>query len=112
LDPLKGLTLFNGLSFVVYGLLCLKSKFLEAEFNRWGVSKFRRLTGVLEMMGGLGQLLGFLFPMIGLLSSLGLFFLMFFGSIIRYKHGDSIFQSSPAILYCFLNAFLIYFYFI
>jgi hypothetical protein len=108
LDFLSGLKIFNGTSFIIYGLLCLNSLFLKNEFKRWGVEKFRKLTGWLELLGGVGQFVGLGFAPIGVISSLGLFLLMFFGSMIRFKHGDSAFQSAPAIIYCLLNGFLIY----
>jgi hypothetical protein len=68
------LVIFNGVSFITYGFLCLNSSFLKKEFRRWGVEKFRVLTGCLEILGGFAQILSFWHPILGLLSSVGLFF--------------------------------------
>ena len=48
----------SGVAFVVYGVLCLGSPSMEAEFVRFGLSRFRVLTGVLEVLAGVGLLVG------------------------------------------------------
>jgi len=49
-------TIISGISFLVYGALCIFSGHMEKEFQRYELLKFRKLVGVLEFLGGLGVL--------------------------------------------------------
>jgi hypothetical protein len=70
---------------------------MEKEFIRFGLKRFRILTGTLELLGGVGLLVGFRYPIISLLSSIGLTLLMFLGILARIRIRDSIVQCLPAI---------------
>ena len=97
---------FSALSFLFFGIGCLRSPRFIAEFERYGVPQFRRLTGVLQLCGGIGILGGFYWNPLQVLSCFGLALLMFFGVGIRIKIKDSFLQSFPAAFYCLLNAYL------
>lgn len=105
----NGLIVLNSLIFISYGLLCLFTKHMEGEFKRYGLSKFRLLTGLLELLGGLGTLVGFYYyrPLF-LLSSGGLALLMALGLIIRIKLKDPLVQAFPAFILCGLNLYLFF----
>ena len=54
------LLIFSAISFLFFGIGCLRSPYLIAEFERYGVPQFRTLTGLLQLLGGLGILGGFI----------------------------------------------------
>ncbi len=80
---------------------------MKSEFNRWGISKFRVVVGCAQLTGGFGLLLGFYFPVMTLLSSLGLTVLMLLGFILRLIVKDGIIKSSPAFIYIIINLFIL-----
>lgn len=96
----------SGLGFLIYGYQCLRSSFMVAEFERFRVPKYRTLTGVLEILGGLGVLVGLMMPLIGMLSALGLCLLMLLGVVTRIKIKDSLIQCLPAAFFCGLNGWI------
>ena len=94
------------LLFLYYGLSCLFSDGMMAEFRRFGLSRFRRLTGSLEVMGALGLLAGFLVPIFTLLASAGLALLMLLGVFTRVRVGDSALETLPAVILLGMNVFI------
>ena len=95
-------------SFFYYGLACIFSKHMVAEFERYGVPKFRTMIGVLEVLGGVGLLGGYLVPAVQLLSVGGLAMLMFLGCVLRLKIRDSLLQILPALTLLILNLWLFF----
>jgi uncharacterized membrane protein YphA (DoxX/SURF4 family) len=76
------------------------------EFLRYGIPQFRKLTGLLQLLGALGIILGFWMDYIQILSTLGLSLLMLFGVITRIVIKDGLMKTTPALFYCLLNAYL------
>jgi hypothetical protein len=103
----QALLVFSGLSFVAYGISCLISPHMRAEFTRFGLARFRPLVGSLELAGGCGQLLSWLFPALGIGATSGLTALMLLGVITRIRVGDGLLVSLPAVAYLMLNAYLL-----
>ncbi len=99
--------IFSAFSFVFYGIMSFTSNIMKSEFNRWGISKFRIIVGCAQLTGGFGLLLGFYFPVMTLLSSLGLTVLMLLGFILRLIVKDGIVKSSPAFIYIIINLFIL-----
>jgi hypothetical protein len=113
---LTALTWLSGLSFIYFGIGCFISDFIISEFNRYGLAKFRTFTGLLQLLGAVGLLIGVYFnPKILLFASLGLGVLMICGFIVRIKISDSFIKCLPSFSFAVLNlfialkAFLIYF---
>ena len=103
------LTTINAITFLIYGTLCISTNHMVNEFNRFGLAKFRRLTGYLEILGALGQIIGFYFsPEINAFSTLGLATLMFMGVVIRIKIKDNWYEIMPALALLLLNSYLFY----
>jgi len=100
------LILFCALSFFAYGWSCLNSFHMVAEFKRYRLSRFRRLTGTLQILGAAGLLLGLLFPWVAGLAAAGLSLQMACGLGVRVKIGDTWIQCIPAALYMILCGFL------
>ena len=73
------LIILSSFAFIFYGVLVLSTDHMGNEFERYKLSKFRIITGVLELLGGVGSLVGILYSPILLLSSFGLSMLMFLG---------------------------------
>ena len=79
------------------------------EFKRFKLSRYRRLTGVLELHGGLGQLLGFYFSgEIYIFSTVGLATLMLLGVVTRVKIKDRWYEILPAFILLLLNTYIAY----
>lgn len=82
--------------FLVYGSLCLVSGGMEAEFERFGLARFRRATGGLEVVGGLGLLIGLVVPEVLVIASAGLALLMLLGLVARLRVRDAFLETLPA----------------
>jgi uncharacterized membrane protein YphA (DoxX/SURF4 family) len=103
------LAVFNAVAFFYYGLTCLFSSRMMREFIRFGLSpKQRLLTGILQLFGATGVLIGLLTPILGMLSTAGLTLMMFMGFGVRLKIRNSIKQSVPSFTFMLLNAYLFY----
>jgi len=98
--------LISGISFVVYGVLLLNSAKMQNEFKRFGLEKFTKLTGLLELLGGIGMLVGLKFSFILLISSGGLALLMLLGFIVRLKVKDGFWLTLPSLFFMVLNLYV------
>lgn len=92
--------------FLYYGASVLVSDAMAAEFDRFGLSRFRRLTGGLEVLGALGLILGYFVSHIDIAASAGLTVLMVAGVIVRFRSGDSLVDALPALVMALINAFI------
>lgn len=92
--------------FLYYGTSVLVSDAMAAEFERFGLSRFRRLTGGLEVLGALGLILGYFVSHFDIAASAGLTVLMVAGVIVRFRSGDSLVDALPALVMALINAFI------
>ena len=93
-------------AFLVYGLVCLFADGMVDEFERYGLSRFRRMTGALEVLGAAGLMAGYLFPVLSVVSAGGLAILMVLGLAVRLKVRDSLLQMVPAGFLLLVNVFI------
>ena len=100
------LALLSGCSFVFYGTHCLISPAMEREFLRYGLANMRVLTAWLEILGGVGLVVGLWWPLAFWVSSGGLSILMLCGLYTRFRVGDPIHLWVPALLLLILNTYL------
>ena len=100
------LLLFSAISFIFFGISCFIGPYFKSEFERYGLPQFRKLTGFLQLVGGLGILFGFFWNPLSMISTAGLSVLMLLGFGVRIKIKDSVIQSFPSFFYFALNAFL------
>ena len=99
-----------GFSFLYYGVSCLSSNFMTAEFERFGLSiTQRKITGVAQIIGALGILLGYFYEPLQIAALIGISFLMLLGWGVRLKIKDSFIAALPAFLFFVLNAYLAYY---
>ncbi|WP_029489591.1 DoxX family protein [Aquimarina agarivorans] len=104
MNLLTVITWLSSLSFIYFGISCFTSDFIIAEFKRYKLPKYRKLTGILQLLGAVGLLFGlYLFPVLLLLASFGLFLLMVAGFIVRIKIKDNFVESSPSFIFASLN---------
>ena len=107
MSVLSLLTVCSSATFIGYGLLCVTSLSMEREFTRFGLARLRVLTGGLEVLGGVGLLVGLKWPPALWLSSGGLALLMLCGISVRVSVGDSLLQTLPALALMLLNLYLL-----
>ena len=100
------LVLFSGVSFVVYGILLFTSTKMQNEFKRFGLERLTKVTGLLELLGGIGLFLGLKYNFILLISSGGLALLMLLGFGIRLKIKDGFWLSFPSLFFMLLNFYI------
>jgi hypothetical protein len=99
--------LLSAALFLGYGLLCLFSDGMKVEFERFGLARYRRLTGGLEVIGGIGLLVGVRVPEVLLVASAGLGLLMLLGLIARVRVRDPLLEMLPAALLMVANLFIL-----
>ncbi len=92
--------------FLRFGIASLFGSGMVSEFERFGLSRFRRLTGALELLGALGLLAGYWLPQLQLLSAAGLSVLMILGVATRVRVRDSLRETAPAAVLVCINAFI------
>lgn len=100
---LQVLTLISGISFVYYGFSSFFSKKMKVEYKRWGYPEQRFMIGSLQLLGGLGLFLGFVFEPLIPLSSASLMLLMLAAIGVRIKIEDQPLRMIPALFYAVLN---------
>ena len=103
---LTGLILLSGVSFLYYGVTAITSKTMQAEFVRYGLDKFRVLTGYLQVLGGIGLLTGLCLPILLSISAAGLSLLMLMGFAVRIKIRDRFLLTMPSFLFMLLNLYI------
>jgi uncharacterized membrane protein YphA (DoxX/SURF4 family) len=97
----------NASAFIAYGSSLLFSSAMVADFERFGLTRFRVLTGVLEILGGAGVLFGLRWPPLLQFSAAGLCLLMLGGAVVRLRSGDAPFTTVPALLLMLVNGYLV-----
>jgi hypothetical protein len=76
------------------------------EFNRYGLARFRRLTGAVEVLGAIGLILGYFVPGLTVAAAGGLVLLMVLGMGVRFRSGDSLVEALQALAMLLLNMFI------
>jgi hypothetical protein len=100
--------LFSSGAFLYYGSSLLFSKHMEIEFERYGLSQYRRLTGGFQLAGSIGLIAGFFVPHLTSFASLGLAVLMALGVLVRTRVKDPFLQTVPALVLLLLNALIFF----
>ena len=100
--------LFSAISFIFYGITSFFSKRMLSEYARWGYKNQRILLGCLQLLGGIGLLIGIANPVLLSVAAFLLTFMMITAVFVRIKINDNIIQMFPAILYTVLNFIILY----
>ena len=107
MSPLTLAILISALSFITYGILSLTTTSMQEEFKRFGLEQLRTFTGIVQLLGGIGLLVGLKLPFALRFSAAGIVLLMIAGLIVRFKVGDSWLLSLPAFAYFLLNTYIL-----
>jgi len=99
----------SALAFLAYGIACLATSRMDAEFERYGLARYRRLIGTIECAGALGLVVGQFSRPVLILSAAGLTLAMLAAIATRIRIGDSLTKTLPAIVLLAVNAFLLAF---
>lgn len=116
------ISLFSGISFIVYGISSFRSKRMISEFQRWGYGNQRKLIGCFQLIGGTGLIFGSLFVIntfdsndslinsnnILAGSSLILTIMMVGAIFVRIDIKDKFVNILPATFYAILNFIIFY----
>ena len=102
------LILFSALSFLAYGLACFFSSDLRREFNRYRFPSQRALVGALQVAAAIGLVAGLHQPWLGRAASGGLALMMLVAVGVRIRIKDTLVQTTPALFYLALNAYLVW----
>jgi uncharacterized membrane protein YkgB len=76
------------------------------EFRRYGLEKYRSITGILQILAACGMLIGIVYPWAGGLAASGITLQMACGLGVRIKIGDPWYQCFPAATYMLLCGWL------
>ncbi len=107
LAPLNAtLILFSAISFFAYGSACFLSAYMKREFDRYRLGSQRTLVGGLQLGAAMGLLGGLSQPWMGRAASAGLAVMMLVAVGVRIKIKDTLPQTTPALFYLTLNAYL------
>ena len=106
------LSVLTALSFLYYGAACMMSSSMKAEFERFGVPRLRIVIGILELMGGVGLLVGIAVPVLGFLAATGISLLMAIVVVQRIQQGATWVQMAQAALFAGISLWLALFGFL
>jgi hypothetical protein len=101
--PIDILTAISAVAFLFYGLACLFSAKLVAEFERYRLARWRVMVGGLEVAGALGLIAGWWFPPLQTAAAAGLFALMICGLWARWRIRDPWYVMLPAFVLAVVN---------
>lgn len=106
ISSVSTLDIFIALSaaaFLFYGLACLFSPKLVAEFERYRLPQYRVLVGSLEVAGALGLIAGWWLPPLQAAAAAGLTALMLCGLWARWRIHDPWYAMLPAFVLGVVN---------
>ncbi len=95
------------LLFLYYGLAVFVSDAMVTEFERFGLPRYRKPTGFLELLGAVGLILGYFVPHLTVVAAGGLTLLMAAGVVVRHRCRDSLVDALPASVMLLMNLFIV-----
>ena len=104
---MRVLTWFSGVAFLVYGVLCFFSSSMANDFHRFNLDNLRTTTGILELAGGAGLLIGLKWPPALWVSSGSLALLMLIAFCIRMRMHDGVAVSTPSFTLMLINLYIL-----
>ncbi len=96
----------SAILFAGYGFHALLSDSMVAEFQRYGLARFRVLTGALQVAGSLGIVVGQFYHPALILAGAGLTAMMILGVITRVRIRDPLIAALPALSLGVLNGYI------
>tara|TARA_B100001287_G_scaffold61480_1_gene49542 strand:+ start:202 stop:456 length:255 start_codon:yes stop_codon:yes gene_type:complete len=81
---------------------------MKSEYARWGYNNQRKIVGSLQLLGGIGLILGLKINVLLITTSFCFIMMMTMAIFIRVKIKDNITDVLPAITYLFLSILIFY----
>jgi len=100
--------IFTAVSFIIYGYSSFISRRMKSEYARWGYNNQRKIVGSLQLLGGIGLILGLKINVLLITTSFCFIMMMTMAIFIRVKIKDNITDVLPAITYLFLSILIFY----
>ncbi len=100
--------IFTAVSFIIYGYSSFISRRMKSEYARWGYNNQRKIVGSLQLLGGIGLILGLQINILLITTSFCFIMMMTMAIFIRVKIKDNITDVLPAITYLFLSILIFY----
>lgn len=100
--------LFSAVSFIIYGVSSFYSKRMISEYLRWGCQNYRALIASLQLLAGVGLLIGIVYPLMLILVSSLLTLMMLVAIFVRIRINDTLVNTLPAVFYAVLNFIIFY----
>ena len=100
--------IFTAVSFIIYGYSSFISRRMKSEYARWGYDNQRKIVGSLQLLGGIGLILGLQINVLLITTSFCFIMMMTMAIFIRIKIKDNIADILPAITYLFLSILIFY----
>ena len=100
--------IFTAVSFIIYGYSSFISRRMKSEYARWGYNNQRKIVGSLQLLGGIGLILGLQINVLLITTSFCFIMMMTMAIFIRVKIKDNITDVLPAITYLFLSILIFY----
>ena len=107
MDVYTIIIVFSAVSFISYGLNSFISKKMISEYKRWGLEKRRKQIGLVQLICGLGIMIGLKYNFILIISSILLVLMMLVAIYVRIKIKDNISDILPAIAYLVLGIIIL-----
>ena len=101
------ITLFAGISFVIYAINSYSSKKMIQEYKRWQLEKQRKIIAFSQLICGVFLCIGLTSRTILLISSSFLIIMMFTAIYVRVKIKDNISEILPAISYLLIGILIL-----
>ena len=101
------ITLFAGVSFIIYGINSFSSQKMVLEFKRWGLEKKRKIIAVSQFICGVLLCLGLISKTMLFISSSFLVIMMLTAVYVRIKIKDNISEILPAMSYLLIGLLIL-----
>lgn len=94
-------------AFLVYGLQIFVSRYMSAEYKRYGMSVLQKnIVGCIQIGGAIGLIVGIRYPILGLITSFGFVIMMSIALLVRWQLKDRPIEFLPAFILFWVNAWL------
>ncbi|MBI3567788.1 MAG: DoxX family protein [Gemmatimonadetes bacterium] len=97
----------SAIAFAWYGMTLLASRMMAPDFERYGLPRLRALTGVLQLAGSVGLVIGSSYRPLLLASAAALALMMAVAIAVRARCGDATATMVPAAALCALNLYIV-----
>jgi hypothetical protein len=102
------LVALSAVPFLYYGLACIWSPRLQDEYLRYGIPNLRVVSGILQLLGAAGVVIGLVVAPLGATAAAGLCIMMVLGVGVRVRMRDCVRLMVPATSLALINSALVW----